>query len=143
MQCHGSSPGYAVTKCGSWVDDLINQTLTNGADSPFGPLRIARVRLAVRRDRARLGVLAQMLDPKIGFQSLPVVGRIPQRNEESCLEPADRMRRREKVSSQLLSIDFRPFGVREKHLDGIHARWRTTPPVTAGRPDSTRPILPD
>src|SRR3990172_7053285 len=43
MQCHGSPPGYAVTKYGSWADDLTNQTLTKGADFPFGPFRIARI----------------------------------------------------------------------------------------------------
>lgn len=61
------------------------------------------------------GGVGEGVTPQVCRQSLPCFLRVPQPNEESGLEPADGVRRREQVVPQLRSLDYRAFCTRERH----------------------------
>lgn len=71
--------------------------------------------MAVGLWRLWLGRLAQMLNPEVGLQGLPVVYGVTQRGEESGLESTHRMRRIKKVPMQFHGINLRTVRIRKEH----------------------------
>lgn len=104
---------YAVTNLGKSWPVRTTQTVTTSAVRPEGPTRVARiVYLPVPTRRLGDGIARQVL-PQVSFQPRPSLRRVPKREEEGGLEPADRMASREQVSVQLPRVDDGAIRIRD------------------------------
>lgn len=56
-----------------------------------------------------------MLTSQISLEFRPTLGGVPERREETSLEPANRMRLRKKISVQLLWIDLSEISIGQSH----------------------------